>query len=78
MNDFEYLSELETLRKKSKSLVCVLCVMFLLYCTIKNYQNWMFFWGVLLIAEVIPSDTYPIKTFFAIKQKLEEEKELNE
>lgn len=77
MTDFEYFSMVEDVRKKTKSIATMIWLALLLYCTINDYQNWMFFWAVLFIGEVIPSDIYPVKTFFAIKQKLEKEKELN-
>ena len=75
MNDFEHFSMLEGLRKKTKPVATMLWLALLIYCTINDYQNWMFFSAVLFIGEVIPSDIYPIKKFFAIRDELK--KELN-
>jgi hypothetical protein len=77
MNDFEYLSRWEYVRRNTKPIATMLFLALLLYCTINDCQNWMFFWAVLFIGECIPSDIYPLTTFFAIKGKIKEEKELN-
>jgi hypothetical protein len=74
MNDFEYFSMVENVRKKTKPIATMLWLALLLYCTICNYPHWMFFWAVLFIGEVIPSDIYPVKTFYAIRDELKKER----
>jgi hypothetical protein len=76
MRDFDYLQLHENARKATKSITCLVFIGLLLYCTFHSYYNWMFFWAVLFIGEVIPSDIYPIKTFFAIRDELKKESSL--